>query len=679
MQRQPADHASGDQEPQTPSRALIGLAILKVDWEVRKRDYIEAFVPMVVECIRTAPADAVSLRDVQAAATERFGLTLPLNSLRTILHRVARYGYVRPEHGVYLRDPVKCATLAFADTESRVSRLHDTVVSALADYARDRHGLEWTQEVAEAALLSFLSLNDWQILHASVTGDRVLPVSNARPSEKYVVAAFVYSVQASDPALGEALETLAKGHMLANVLYLPDLGKVEQRFRDTRLYFDTTFLLFALGFAGEDRQAPCKELLELLHDFGAELGCFEDTMEEVRGVLIACANRIRYHQVATAYGPVIEYFLARGLSATDIDLLSATLPEKLLYLRIHVQDKPAYLEHYVIDELALQQHLQKEIRYANEQACIHDVDCVSSIMRLRRGHHYSAVETCKALFVTTNVLLAKAAKSFFPNPQNTSAVPVALTDYWLGNLLWLKGPTKAPALPRKLIIADAYAALQPPPEFWKLYLAEIARLRERGDVSDDQYYVLRHSAAARAAVMDLTRGQIQAFTEGTVAEVLAIAQEHIRADLQHELRAKAESVAELEAAVIKKDEAMVSLTAQHELERQGLSTRLSTLEETVRLQDERRTNSARRWAGRLMFIPKGLAFTVILVGTLLTFPWGLPPIAGSLTKYVTSVVLGLLFIATVVSAYWGTAVKAYLSAIEDRLAIKLKGMLDRLG
>jgi hypothetical protein len=221
--------------------------------------------------------------------------------------------------------------------------------------------------------------------------------------------------------------------------------------------------------------------------------------------------------------------------------------------------------------------------------------------------------------------------------------------------------------------------LQPPPEFWKLYLAEIARLHEKGQVSEDQYYVLRHSAAARAAVMDLTKGQVQAFTEGTVAEVLAIAQEHIRADLQHELRAKAESVAELEAVAAKKDEAIVSLTAQHELERQGLMAQLGALEEMSHLRDERRTNSARRWARRLMVMPKGVAFAVVLVGTLLTFPWSLPPFAGAWTKYTTSVLLGILFVVTVASAYWGTAVKAYLSKVEDGLAQRLKALLDELG
>jgi hypothetical protein len=650
-----------------------------VDWELRQRDYIEAFVPMVVECIRVAEHDAIALKDIQNAVALRFGLTLPLNALRTVLHRAARHGYLRPEHGVYVRDTVRCASLSFADTETKVSRLHEHVVQALASYAQARFQSAWTPERAEGALLNFLASDDWQVVQAGVQGSPIIEPPAAPDSDNYIVGTFVYSSHASDPGMFEALETLAKGHMLANVLYLPDLGKVEQRFRDTRLYFDTTFLIYALGYAGDDRQAPCAELLEVLHEFGAELRCFEDTVEEVRGVLDACSNRVLYNQLATAYGPAIEHFLARGLSAGDIALLSANLPEKLAYLRIKVEDKPPYLRHYVIDELALQNHLQTEVGYRHPQACVHDVDCISAVMRLRRGHGYSSVELCKALFVTTNVALAIAAKSFFHDPQHPNVVPPCFTDYWIGNLLWLKGPTKAPSLPRKLIIADAYAALQPPPELWKHYLAEILKTKERGQVSDDQYYILRYSAAARAAVMDLTKGRVQAFTEGTVAEVLELAKENIRADLQQELLQKGESLARIEESLAEKDRAVADLTARREAERQTLANRITALEELEHARDERRTVSARRWAHAFLIVPRTLAFLVVLFGTVLTFPWQLPPFQTGLLRYGASVALALLFVVTVVASYWGTAVKSLITRLEDRLSRWLKVRFDRLG
>ena len=73
--------------------------------------------------------------------------------------------------------------------------------------------------------------------------------------------------------------------------------------------------------------------------------------------------------------------------------------------------------------------------------------------------------------------------------------------------------------------------MQPPDHLWKRYLAETARLQEEGRISAQEYYLLRHSLAAKSALMDLTQGNDSAFSEGTVQEVLTIAKERLRADL----------------------------------------------------------------------------------------------------------------------------------------------------
>ena len=40
---------------------MISLAMLKVHWDTRRKDYIDNFVPMVAECIRTSEHDVVSI------------------------------------------------------------------------------------------------------------------------------------------------------------------------------------------------------------------------------------------------------------------------------------------------------------------------------------------------------------------------------------------------------------------------------------------------------------------------------------------------------------------------------------------------------------------------------------------------------------------------------------------
>lgn len=228
-----------------------------------------------------------------------------------------------------------------------------------------------------------------------------------------------------------------------------------------------------------------------------------------------------------------------------------------------------------VDELALEEHLQREIGYAKAAALRHDVECVAGIERLRHGVPQYEIESSTALFVTTNTELAWAAKTFFNVARGDGRIPPCLTDYSLGSLLWLKGPSSAPELPRRLVIAEAYAATQPPDDLWKSYLAEIHKLRERGVVPEHDYSLLRFSTTAKRAVMDLTKGYGGAFTEGTVAEVLAIAHEQVRADLNAEL-------SHAQKAIAKRDARIEEVEAEKGVELHRVSSEIAQLTQSLK-------------------------------------------------------------------------------------------------
>jgi hypothetical protein len=82
------------------------------------------------------------------------------------------------------------------------------------------------------------------------------------------------------------------------------------------------------------------------------------------------------------------------------------------------------------------------------------------------------------------------------------------------------------------MIADSYAAMNPPDTLWRKYLAEAARLKSTGDVSESEFALLRFSMEARDALMTVTRGDAELFAEGTVAEVLAMAKRNAASDAE---------------------------------------------------------------------------------------------------------------------------------------------------
>jgi hypothetical protein len=163
-----------------------------------------------------------------------------------------------------------------------------------------------------------------------------------------------------------------------------------------------------------------------------------------------------------------------------------------------------------------------------------DIDSLTAIYRLREGRSARDLEKCKAIFVTHNFKLFRTSAVFFRD-QDRRAIPPCAYDMSLATMLWLREPSAEPDLPRERIIAQAYAALNPDDRLWAKYNAEIERVREEGHLNEDDVQFLRYGLEAQQALMDETRGDHAAFTEGTLDQILDRARENILAETRADL------------------------------------------------------------------------------------------------------------------------------------------------
>ncbi|MFB3087954.1 MAG: hypothetical protein ACE10E_06535 [Acidiferrobacterales bacterium] len=631
---------------------ISSLAMIKVNWDLNRRDYLETFVPILAECLRSLPDDVVSVPDLQSAVRTGFSLNLPQNVVTTLLKRLAKRGFVTRSHGAYHRNEEKLKNLSFNEVRDSVITRHEALVSRLVDFAIQRFSISWTHEKAEGALVQYLEKNDLLVLNALSTGGSMPTGSRLQAGEGYVVAALVEDLHQTEAPEFSYLETIVQGDMLAKAVFLPAPGSIGRRFKRTEIYFDTSFLMYALGHAGEPRRYPCTELLDLLYESGADLRCFRHTVDEACGILDACASRMAQGRLRDAYGPSIEYFLDSGFTASDVELFRARIEDDIRGLRVQIRDKPIYEQAYVIDEKKLQEELDREIGYQNPQALYKDVDSVAAVMRLRRGREFFSYENCRAAFVTTNSAMVRVSRDHFYGNSSLGAVSPCMTDHALTTLLWLKKPLSAPDLPRRRLIADYFAALRPDERFWKSYLAEIDKLERDGQLSHDDYFALRHSLEAKQALMDLTRGEEGAFTQGTVSEILEVVrskiQEEAKSDLANErdLRARAEK-----------------LTAAAEARAQSIIN-------TIELR-------ASRTAAFAVGTVKYVVLLLLIVGVVSTFPWDLPSLRTSYASYIVPVLQVLVLFLTVSNLTFGSTVEGFLRQAELKIARVLSRLFKR--
>jgi hypothetical protein len=247
-------------------------------------------------------------------------------------------------------------------------------------------------------------------------------------------------------------------------------------------------------------------------------------------------------------------------------------------------------------------------------------------------------------------------------------------------------PMQAPELPRKRIIAACYAANQPDESLWQRYLAEVHRLRKEETVSSDDYFLLRHSLQARAALMDLTLGEEAAFAIGTVQEILDIVKGNIQRDLQSKLEEeqRLRQQTELDAAATIEDVGRTaretikqreSALAVERLERQSLLNKMAEQEQARHLRIRAR---AVRWAHTVSRIVGFGAFLLLAIGSAAAFPWWGPTDPKSRVRFVIAGLQGLLLVWGLINWSIGTSVKTLIRQLETTLAAFFERKLTTL-
>jgi hypothetical protein len=562
-----------------PSRVAASLAVLTVNADQAGASYLDNFVPIVAETLRISRPSVIALSDLRSAIHRQFGLQIPIEVLSSILERVRRRGFVRrTDQRTLVPDQPTLDTLSFHDTQQRVMQTYERVIDDLRRWCEEHHKLALSETDAQLALDSFLDQYDLRVL-TTQDANSAFDVPTSSDRNRYLVARYVQFLQSTSSSLFEFVVLVARGSMLANAMYLPNPGRADKRFRRTQVFLDTSVLLRALGYAEPEREESSRELLDLLYQTGAELCCFSDTLEEMRGILDAARNAVAPGQQWSGMGQTIAYFVSQRYTSSQIAVFMNRLKRDLQSRSVRVMERPDLVPHLSIDHSSLGDCLRgtnggsapqaaagdrgsgrrptRRGRYRNEAALDHDVNVVQGVMSLRRGVVPRDLEECRAIFVTTNRVLVRCARDVVTSRSAPGVVTPCVTEHAMTTILWLKRPTAAPDLPRKRLIADAFAATQPPDYLWVEYLREVDRLEERGGFTEEDVYLARNSLEARETFMDVTLGD-EALVHGSVTQVL----DRVKQRLVQESQTLVESLKSEREAAARHRESVARLAAR---------------------------------------------------------------------------------------------------------------------
>jgi len=591
---------------------LTSLAILKVNWDERRKDYLDNFTPFVEECLRRSEVDEVSSKEVKARLQEITGFDIPEGVVRKLLYRLEDDG-VRRVNGTYYRDLDALNSSNLEANSNDFQRKTAALVEKLREFANDNWEVNWTEDQTEDVLLDYVGNISTPLLRASRSESHTLEFNDVGEHSDYIISAFVKRCLEKDPEGFGHLESVAKGAMMANVVYYENPNVATQKFDGVTFYLDTPFLLDVLGVNGDSLRDARTEMIDLLQKAGAELRVFPDTVSEMRGVIDAEARKPkskRRRRIPTSANPIQS-----SLSSSDLKLLSEKLPDRLGTMQIRIEEK-ADFEEWVdsrVDEKELEDRLIEAGYNENKIATLrHDVEALLSVFRLRKAQTPGRLENCTAAFVTTNPKLVRVAENFFADQLGNAArdAPPCVLNDDLAARVWLKMPNEAPDLPRKQLLAHSYAALLPDDAVLDKYLQKVQELKEKGQIGDDDYIYLRSLKDVGRVVADVSLNDEKVFTEADVEEIRRRKEEEIEARaVEAEERAKQAEQERKQAEEKRAEEEKRASEAKKRAEREERRRRQREQ------RDRGRAESVGWWTERIVW---GLLLISLLAGACLT-------------------------------------------------------------
>jgi hypothetical protein len=589
---------------------LVTVAFLKAQMDAGN-DHLGIFVPLVLDVIGRLPLSAFTVEDIQLALSTTHNVSMPKHVVATLLRRVAKK-YLELRAGIYMRTPgVDIPKSSVNVKKQQIEQGQQRLAEELRIHAERRKLPIVSVDAALDLLYRFLESEQVALLLDSPTRDEPVPKIGQR--ERSVVAEFIQNIVQADPALLNVLRAMLEGLVLYHAAFLPDFNNAMQRFRNLRVVFDSSLVREALGYHGPALKALSREAIDVLKASGIECAVFEDTLDEIRRILAMYEARLGTTNgcLALRPGAMTRYFLTRRYTPADVVEMSALLVRDAVAAGFRILARPPRQAKFTAGEKELAARLKRpnagpEIDM--EPRVIHDVECISGVLTLRRGNRANRLEDAGVIFATDSATVIKTVQDWWRKDEEETAVAPIVHIRVLANLAWLKKPALCGDFKIQELVALCAAALRPEAATWDRFLKHLFKLREEKRVSSDEV-----AAILVSEMLDRTLKAVEFETDdaeeiGTATLDEAI--ERVKASYAVEAKRKIHETENEKAAAIADAEQRV----QSALERADNAERIAA--EAARKRDIRIRARAGKWAHRVAECARWAANAVLIVGAL---------------------------------------------------------------
>ena len=531
----------------TPGTALVGYAVLRANFNSHASNYLDNFAPFILSVIAESGKSYLARDVIADLIRNQFGLDIPALVVTRIVRRTTRELLTESigHDAVGITPTGLESTPAIAAEVNQYRQRQSELVTLFSEFVDTHYANHRSLLPTDVGgtLAEYFERHAVPLLNESLRGKARVVAD--RPGVDFLVSSFIADLAARDQARLTYVVEAAKGAMLASVLLI-DTSALSESLNELTLVLDTPVLMDVLGFHGELPQKATEEVLKLARSQGARLVAFDHSVSELEGILVSISQALRRGPLSRSTSAGYLHFAEMESTPADIVMIQSSLPNLLSEASINTIERPDDYQKYGLDERKLEELIQESVHYKQDEARVNDVRTISGTHRLRRGRASKAFEHSGAVFVTSNFKLVLGAASF----ETGSNFPIAVAIEALASILWVRSPSTAPDAPKQMLLAAAFAGMQPSAHLWTVYLKEVDRLEASSEITSDQAIVLRSSRFSRGALMEETLGAIDGARDEAPLAVLGRLQRETAEPLEQKVQELQSAAARFEALAL---------------------------------------------------------------------------------------------------------------------------------
>ena len=616
------------------NRLLISSSMIAAMCEKSATDNLKLLEPFVIVCLSDlfVPGEQIKKEKVISLLEQRFAFQeMPTAVLDKILSRISQKGdkivlslKISGEDGrqfIFVEKPENLLT-QFKVQETQATHDTDEVLHKISDWVKkEAPSLKVTEDELRCCLGTFFEDHGFDVLY-EVDELRNSTIGNT-DAIHYQIGRFILDCQENDSSIFDKIAHLAEGMMIASAIYidtaLPSRHVAKRRLSEVNVYLDTTFLLYALNYKTPFQKASADALLNLLRSNGAHLYVFQQHFYEIEDILKSFRDRDGY---STKNYQHLERLEEEEYTSIEIDLEIKKLESSLKTLDILVAPKTSYTDGNgklfsektsYIDYNGLKSHLANKIlQYGKRPTMlINDTEAISSVIIERCGLRYDNIESCPAIFVTTNYALVRESNQFLRYPVYSMLINPIMSDIDITTILWLKYGMKSTNIPSLKLIEYARSAMAPSASVMETFYGITKRLAASGELTEDEAADLRYSAYARAEITAYCGGNAAVLDDTSVLVVRDRLKRKYTADVTAQLQ-----------------EALAKTTATEDMAKQAnkratsseskLSDATKTIRANIRKIYRSAEDDAKKFASKCACIIKRIIIAAIAILTAVT-------------------------------------------------------------